>query len=306
MDLFGLDGIPTPRHRLVYLPLPWSSSSGLSPTSCSFASPTLGIPHLYDTLISEWLSSLSHAIPGKIRVSKERLTRKIIMELTLSRLAVFPRDGNEPQDFEKDGGMSLAKFQELDIHSDPTSSIPNTMSSQATSFTLPSSQPQSEAMVNESSPPAYSTLRLYTTLNHQSSIPKRIATTISHWKVGSDPSTYDWQSTVQTLQVDEEESQLSERRRRRAERKRKLQLQRASQRSEMSSSVPPSVRVGGSQPPPEPLHASVSQPKFLQSSQITQEDGIPMSQVVRGPFGSREASRKPAMKDRKKKRAAGF
>ncbi|KAH8425687.1 uncharacterized protein LDX57_003436 [Aspergillus melleus] len=67
-----------------------------------------------------------------------------------------------------------------------------------------------------------------------------------------------------------------------------------------ASSAVPVVREWGSQP-------ENSEPPAirLQSSQHV-EDDLPMTQVERGMFGGREASRKVATKTRKKKRAAGF
>ncbi|KAL1957896.1 hypothetical protein VTO42DRAFT_5461 [Malbranchea cinnamomea] len=307
--LFDPDGNNRPQYLLGYLPIPWSSTSSLSPTYHPSTFSNLGISDLYESLISDWLSSLSEEVPGKIRVYKERLIRRIVIELTLARVSFLCRDWDQEKRLESSqqenapaGSTSATAFPTRIRSSDTLPPPLDGIASHATALTLPSSQPSSHAMAEEGLS-AYSTLRRYTTLNPQSAIPKRVAMTISHWKVGCNPSNYDWQNTVRTLQEGEKESQASERRRKRAERRRKLPLERESQWPEASSSVDPSVRIGGSQP--LALNSS-SQAKYMLSSEITPDDGFPMSQIVRGTFGSREASKKSTVKERKKKRAAGF
>jgi RNA polymerase I-specific transcription initiation factor RRN6 len=129
-----------------------------------------------------------------------------------------------------------------------------------------------------------------------------VANLLSHWQVGSDPAAYSWQRMAQTLE--EEDLQRVPKA---TTPKRRLQ-KKASQGTPLSSSQLPPVssnalaaREWGSQP-------EVGEPSRmlrLQSSQAIEED-LPMTQVERGTFGGREASRKTSMKARKKKRAAGF
>lgn len=54
------------------------------------------------------------------------------------------------------------------------------------------------------------------------------------------------------------------------------------------------------------LRTSAVPQMMVQSSQLTEEGDVPMTQVERGLFGGRNAASKKAVKERKKKRAAGF
>lgn len=270
----------------------------------------IGIAGLYDSLVMDWLSPLSEDVPGKIRVFKERMVRKMLTELVMSRIVIF-RDERENDNVFEGSGMkpatpsatSRTSASELNQLSSPPSSFPEALPSEGGSSAPLSSQSLSQSIAEETSASTYPRLCRYTSLNSQGTTPKRVTTTASHWKIGSDPSAYDWQATIRTLQGDEESdargSQLREKRARRTERKRAQQMERASQPSNASLGVPPAVKIGGSQP--EKLQPA---PQQTQSSQV--EVQIPMSQIVRGPFGNRDVDKKSVAKARKKRRAAGF
>ncbi|EER37681.1 conserved hypothetical protein [Histoplasma capsulatum H143] len=205
------------------------------------------------------------------------------------------------------------------------------------SFFLPSSQPTATSTATTTTP--YATLRLYTSLKqpNQPHIPRRIAEILSHWKPGTDPSAYNWQAAVRTLHDEKQlqtENQATSRRRRRHEaRKLRRYQQQLSQQpylQSLSVSTPSVPTPSASQVPvPRMGHSQQQQPQssrvkgqgsflgtgtgisavpqmMVQSSQLTEEGDVPMTQVERGLFGGRNAASKKAVKERKKKRAAGF
>jgi RNA polymerase I-specific transcription initiation factor RRN6 len=306
---FGSEQDSKTGYRPVYLPLPWSSASRLSLAYPSAELSDLGIARLYDSLVFDWLSPLSEKIPGKIRVSKERLIRKILSELVASRIVFYreriqssyPENGaNDEHPLRPESPMLKS---ELDFSSQPT--LPGVSLSQDTADFPPSSQPPSQPFAADSSE-SIPTLQLYTSLSVQPQISRRVALTTSHWETSADPASYDWDAETRRVQEEEElygeDPQAIQRRKRRAERRRQRQLERMSQQSNVSSSVAPSVMIESSQPPDLP---SSSFGRVLPSTQ-TVEVHIPSSQVFPASFGSREAGKKPLAKDRKKKRAAGF
>ena len=297
----------SPRPDLVYVPLPWSAISTLSPTYIT-ESHNLGIVGLYDSLVMDWLSPLSEEVPGKVRVSKERMIRKILTELVMSRIVIVRREMGDHNAVVSPGGKSTSppavpRTPEPKRPSSPSTSLPEALSSEYGSLGPISSQPLSQGPGAGTPETPYLTLRRYTSLKTQSFASRRVATTASHWRIGSNPWTYDWQATIRTLQEDEEsetgDSQVRDRRTRRAERKRAQLADRSSQPPNSSLSVPPAVKIGGSQVESLPTGS-----KLTQSSKI--EVQLPVSDVVRGPFWNRDASKKPTVKAGKKKRAAGF
>ncbi|OAX78896.1 hypothetical protein ACJ72_06793 [Emergomyces africanus] len=360
--------IHPPRYEITHLPMSYSSASNLSllDPGSSYTLPT-NITKLYDSLVRDWLFPLPGDFPNKIRMVKEKIIRNIVMQLTLSRIVLTRRPeislpGPDTRILETtDGNLSphlpfpipWSSQQPFTQSDDPTITITSSAGQterDAASF-FPSS---SQVTATGASMIPYSTLRLYTPLKqpNQPPLSRRISNILSHWKLGANPSTYNWQATVRTIRDEEElesESQSTSRRRKRREERRiqrqqqQLQQQQKSQQrlntdsylpsssasasaSATASVIPPSssqvpvVRMLGSQQQPRQQPSQrLGQGLFLgigtgtgvgrrmvQSSQVTEEGDMPMTQVERGVFGGRDTTSRKVIKERKKKRAAGF
>ncbi|WEW55643.1 hypothetical protein PRK78_001075 [Emydomyces testavorans] len=291
-------------YRLSGLPLPFSSTSRL-PVSMPAQQSDLSISALYDSLVYDWLSPLSDQVPNRLRMLKERMIRSVVTEMMLSRICLVHTETEEREvinlDEEGPSCMGLAPSQ---ARRDKLKSSQDAISSSQEIKSVPAVDP-----CPESTESLYLSLRRYTSVKPQRAPLKRVTATISHWKVGTDPSGYNWQTTVRTIQ--DEQSQSEEhsaiRRRRRREGRQRLQLEKAEKQASLPLPTPSLVdggRMWGSQPDRVRGTASSAEPG-LWSSQVKEED-IPLTQVERGVFGSREASRKKMVKERKKRRAAGF
>ncbi|PGH17030.1 hypothetical protein AJ79_01414 [Helicocarpus griseus UAMH5409] len=335
-------------YQINCLPIPHSpfSNSSAPESNSSHAIPA-NITKLYDSLVRDWLFPLPGDFPNKIRMSKEKIIRNIVMQLILSRI-LFTRQLS-PTPFPPDSQPTASDFPSSYLPSSiPTSSqnptIAITSSAGTTEYNpsslpFPSSQASTTNTTTLTTSPTqtpYQTLSLYTPLDSTSTsapLLRRIATTLSHWKPGTDPATYNWTATVRTLQSEEElesESQSASRRRKRREarrlrRQQQQQLLATSQLesyptspsagfSGFGSSQVPAIRAGGSQGQIQGqrrgqflLGSSTGRgAPVVQSSQVTEGgDGVVMSQVERGVFGGRKVGKDKERK-KKKKRAAGF
>jgi RNA polymerase I-specific transcription initiation factor RRN6 len=247
-------------------------------------------------------------------MSKERTIRGVVTELMLAKINLV-RDKNKYAK-STDINMELPiRIQPDNLpQSDKTNSqlpLPTRiLSTQSTD--LPSPPPgldQPDRWVEDPTPShtahqgrfdSYANLRVYTAVNDQISMPRRVTGTLSHWKVGSDPSSYDWQRTVRALLEEEPQSEDSQAQKHGRKKQRKLQnhLDGDASRASASSSVPV-VRSWGDQPPEGSLIPR------LKSSQIT-EDHILLTQIERGVFGGREVGKSVTSREGRKKRAAGF
>ncbi|KAI1953675.1 hypothetical protein LOZ57_000016 [Ophidiomyces ophidiicola] len=285
------------QFRLWGLPLPVSHSSQLNtpiPTQLVETSLTA----LYDSLVFDWLSPLSDRVPNIVRAYKERIIRSIAADVTFSRLCLVPK-GEVPKNIEpnEDDGPSMKVAGSL-FPSSSTESLWNAAPS-SSQDKLPNSNTS-----YESSDP-YSFLRRYTTVNPQPTPTKHVLSTISHWTTGADPSKYRW-TEAKSEESRSENLSGSQRRRKREERKR-LQLQKREKQLSLPPLTPKMVedtRLWGSQPVGTGgLSSSIE--ITIPSSQAREEE-IPLTQTERGAFGSRDANRKFAIKERKKRRAAGF
>lgn len=299
---------PQSEHRLSILPI--SSLVQLPIANESEGKPNL--VYIYDRLVSIWLSNLPHNIPGRTRITKERIIRKLAADLVLARINITrkpPHIGHDDHlDNQDDAELSNPETS-FGSHGTVTprrSSVPaserdgggSTSRSDlgARNSGISDPQPTSRA-------PVYSTLSSLTTFKSQPSMSRNVESMLSHWVPDMDPTTYDWQRTVFSVEEDE-----SQRMSRSVTPKRRLR-KKTPQRTAMSSPAPPPVSPAipgiygqSSQPPSGGLHRGMPQ-----SSQVTAEhEDLPMTQVERGLFGGREANKKSVMKTRKKKRAAGF
>ncbi|GFF49793.1 hypothetical protein IFM61606_04620 [Aspergillus udagawae] len=286
-----------------------------------FESSKVELVDLYDRLVNDWLSTLQHDIPGRTRIMKERVIRKVAAELALTQPMLQRKPLNEAgigRSTENTNHETIDDLSPMPVNP-PSSleigkrllSVPRVISSDyalepaASKTTIQSNFLAEEQGVSKSTSgtePVYCGLASMTTFHTQRPPSGAMANLLSHWQVGSDPATYSWQRMAQTLE--EEDLQRASKATTPKPRPRK----KASQGTPLNSSQLPPVssnalaaREWGSQPE----GGEPSRMLRFQSSQAMEED-LPMTQVERGTFGGREASRKTFMKARKKKRAAGF
>ncbi|KAH1621478.1 hypothetical protein KXX21_007816 [Aspergillus fumigatus] len=285
-----------------------------------FGSSNLKLVDIYDRLFNNWLSPLHHDIPGRSRIMKERIIRKAAAELALTQLILRRKPLNEAgivRSMEGTNPEMIDESSRVPVNSPSLEigkrhlSVPRLISSDyalepAASKTAIQSnfvaEKQEVSKSTNGTEPVYSGLASMTTFYTQRPPSGVVANLLSHWQVGSDPAAYSWQRMAQTLE--EEDLQRASK----APTPKRRLWKKASPGTPLNlSHLPPvssnalAAREWGSQP-------EVGEPARmlrLQSSQAIEED-LPMTQIERGTFGGREASRKTSIKARKKKRAAGF
>lgn len=278
----------------------------------------------YDEIVTNWISSLSKAVPGRVRLAKEQLARRLAAEITLANHVFHAEDTEEPIEMKQEA-RPVSQSQSWDLPMRGADySQPSQLASQSA---LPTPSPTGTPSVttNSSRTSAFSSaeiarLRKYTTFTKPApSSSRSVNKLLSHWTLGSDPESYDWLATSRQInrQTEEEEaeSQLTEKERARLHRKAERHIRRqrkeaaASQQQQLASSQMPELVVSASQPPARPAaakgygQATPSRPGaanvggMLGSSQSAATPGA-ASQAVAGRFGGRP----PA----KKKRKQGF
>lgn len=256
----------------------------------------------YNQLVDEWVTSVPHGIhgvPNQTRVLKEKSARGVALDLLLSRLIRVsnPPSDNPPKSADSGWAENEPPAPQEDSHVQPVSSQVSdfervTTRDHSSQF---STDRADDNRSRESAIPDYSNVSTYTTFKEPRPMPRNVANLLSHWQVGSDPSSYEWQKTSQLLEDEEVPGPSAPKQR---ARKRRSQLTPAPEALSLPPTpVAPMIRTWGSQPD-HPV------PKLpLASSQPTVDD-VPMTQTERGQFGAREA--KKNIKLKKKRRAAGF
>ena len=277
---------------------------------------------VYDTLIEDWIASLSRGTPGRARIVLEKLLRNLAANISLAGYGmrvVKEVDLSEeapPGDATVAGAKfvlpirrmvsasSLKKGKEPAARSSSplaSSQIPLDVGFRPSSpfRTLPTPEPtpslrskSSASSLAAAEDPASARLKAYASLAPQPALPIKMSNLLDHWEVGVDPTNYNWEAAQQAFNDEDQiENEAQAEQRQRAQRRRKRQRQ----DTFGASSQPPSKRLGGSQP------QLAQETQF--SSQPT-ESMIIASQIEPGPFGGRLA--KPKKKKKKKQRAHGF
>lgn len=253
----------------------------------------------YNQLVDEWVASVphgTHGIPNQTRVLKEKSARGVALDLLLSRLIRVSNPSSDKDPKSVDSGWTENEHPALqdDSHVQSASSqVPNLerVATRDHSSELPADKADGNRS-RESATPDYSNVATYTTFKERRPMPRNVANLLSHWQVGSDPSSYEWQKTSQLLEDEEVPGSSPPKHR---ARKKRSQLTPAPEASSLPPTpVAPMIRTWGSQP---------DHKLPLPSSQPTVDD-VPMTQTERGQFGAREAKKHSKLK--KKRRAAGF
>ncbi|KAK6006482.1 hypothetical protein QM012_006892 [Aureobasidium pullulans] len=274
----------------------------------------MNLTAVYDTIIARWLTPLSHTVPGRVRLVKEQLARRIAAEICLASHVL-----RQPQVVLSEEAITTeTQATEDDFSSQtnfPQSSLPTpspTATPSLTTVTSLSSHPSTLAS------PEYARLQRYTTFSSEKStpapLPKGLTNTLAHWALGANPDGYDWLAVQreQEKKAEEEDEDLTPRERARLKRRAEkmlLKQRRESQKAsamDFASSQVPGV-VSASQPAfatpsrreaqnvPHSARAASQGTQLLASSQA--QPNMFTSQVQPGRFGG-----KPA----KKKRKVGF
>jgi RNA polymerase I-specific transcription initiation factor RRN6 len=280
---------------------------------------------VYDSILQVWIASLPASIPARIRQQKERLSRQVAAHLVLSSYFVRRDHAYETQVEEAGHDASQAPETDLRLHSSQEehgssndsrvlafrTPLPSIAEDEVTA--IPSSEPRPAAESGAALPPASTAaetpvarLSNFIRFDGKStdSQPQSISQVLSHWQLGEDPSTYNWDATTQAAQVESQLEDMSAAKRAKLQ-KRAERLLRRQQRE--------AALFEGRQTETQPLLAqetlmrSSPGPAAHSSQTQTQNEGqsqgfpFPVaSQVERGAFGGRPQKKK------KKARMSGF
>ncbi|KAL4982081.1 RNA polymerase I-specific transcription initiation factor RRN6-like protein [Aspergillus falconensis] len=271
---------------------------------------------IYDRLVNHWLIDLPSDMPGRARITKERAIRHFVADIVLSQIiSVHQREANESTT-NRDVASSAYSSSGLTTSSGLTdeqsfygallSSTDQGFQSQADTAATQSSALE-DSIIPERQADQLSTFEVlssYTRYNKTGPISPGAERLLDRWKPGLDPASYLLAS---------EESQVATKNKTRKGKSRNNMSQ-ALKKTSLDSPKPPLV---SSLPPPVSSPAPAVRGNWssqldngqlpmirFQGSQLT--DDVPMTQIERGTFGSRVASKKGGIKARKKKRAAGF
>ena len=270
----------------------------------------------YDALVRAWIKPLARRVPGQIRSKRERMVRSVAAHIKLASYGLNVRTHDDRPAEEGDDGPSgrpisfslpvrgLAATADSfqgnralppeQVLSDPASS--SRMSEDvgfmpAANLPTPAPTPSlhsqdSQSTLGEIEDPAVQRLRNLTTVSSQPPLHNTVTDILSHWSIGLNPDTYDWEASQSNLErgdqpeADKETARVKKRRR----------VERMAKRQEPDTgdswqNVP--QRVVASQ-------ADVPIPSQVSS----QQSRLPASQPERGRFGKRTTAFK--------KRRSGF
>ncbi|KAE8348076.1 RNA polymerase I-specific transcription initiation factor RRN6-like protein [Aspergillus coremiiformis] len=296
----GTTSTRQPQHLVFQLADHPRSPSTTSVKPAKLSEP--GLIEIYDQSVDEWLAALSHSIPGRTRMMKEKIIRSMAADLLLAQVIVVRK---MIYTSEKTSPVEQSSGQTEDTMSFSPNIDPKA-ESQKRSF-LPSAilggNGNSSRTIRDHETCPLNTRLLYSSLagftnftgGGNRSVPQSVANMLHCWLPGMDPIAYNWQRTVQGLETEEPRR---ESKKTISQRWMRNKIVGSSANQVTSAAI--AVRDWGSQP-------ETNEPPVvrLESSQVI-EDDLPMTQIERGTFGGRESCRKGIVKARKRKRAAGF
>ncbi|KAE8412231.1 RNA polymerase I-specific transcription initiation factor RRN6-like protein [Aspergillus pseudocaelatus] len=293
------DNTCTHRHQQLVMQLPGHLNLRSTKPIQSTESSRSGLIEIYDQSVNDWLT-LSHNIPIRARITKEKIIRNVATDFALARVAAhrinYESNGTNSQSSnQREGALPSSSEFTSEFRSGKLALFPSAIPGEGgwSSFAT-----EDRGTSDENSGFLNSTLAAFTDFDGERKrfVSPNVTNILQHWLPGTDPATYDWQRTVQALELEESQWDTKDMTPKRRLKKKKVD----SFAPRPATSAAPTVREWGSQPEIN------EQPMVrLQSSQVI-EDDLPMTQVERGAFGGREAGRKSTVKAKKKKRAAGF
>ncbi|KAF2473752.1 uncharacterized protein BDR25DRAFT_256583 [Lindgomyces ingoldianus] len=283
------------------------------------------ISSLYDTILQNWIAPLPAAVPARTRQRIERLARHIAAEIMLASLRIRRIEPAPPS------------LDELALQAGPTQdsavamhillSRPNKetqlspSSSQQFLIRQSSSSSQSQSQTVLPTPEPTPMNNPLSRLNQHLQIAKPINTAVPpsvnqvlmHWRLGEDPSTYNWDATTRVVQEELQGSdEISAERRAKLQRKaerhlkkqrRETQIFRERQMAESQSTFLQSqsalVRGGRLRSSPAPMVGMGGSSQVQGLSQSQGLGGIMVqSQVEPGRFGGRPEKKRKKGKSR--------
>ncbi|KAL4740863.1 RNA polymerase I-specific transcription initiation factor RRN6-like protein [Aspergillus similis] len=269
----------------------------------------LNLIAIYDRLVNHWLIDLPSDIPGRARITKEKAIRQLVADIVLSQIiSVHQREAAESttnkdvtSSAHSSSGLTTLSglTDEQSFYGTLLSSVDQGFQSQADTAATQSSTLEDSVLPKRQTDqrPTFKVLSSYTRYDKTGPISRGAERVLDHWRPGLDPASY---------LLTSEGSRLAAKNKAFKGKSRKNVSQTPKKISHDSPLPPlvaspiPAVRgAWGSQP-------ETGQPPMVrfQGSQFTED--VPMTQVERGTFGSRDANRKGGIKAKKKKRAAGF
>ncbi len=293
---------------------------------------------VYDKLISYWLAPLPAEVPAKLRLAKEKLARKIAVEVCLasvsaeteespvndsdliasqgagtvkSTTASFALPVRQPSEVDAAvGARTVLRSLGPDFDKAPNSSMSLPQSSRDAEVALPTPEltPSLKSSSSVSSrltdlTEAKHNLNRYGVFPQTLLLTRPLERCLSHWTVGADPAQYDWESTSRNLQNSGEGNELSASQQRRLKRK----TERLLKRQRREAQIRPDETGPATDVRPQPHPAWRSSPALADrqvSSQIAPSQPVLASQLERGRHGGRPPVNVQAAN--KKKRKAGF
>lgn len=282
------------------------------------------ITSTYDTILQNWIAPLPSNIPVRVRQNKERLARRVAAEVMLAstrcRRDELPGRDDEPKPGpSQDSNISLpvlpSKPAGMEQEWPSSQSLPTASQSSMPppSQLLPPPPTKPLAPPSNSHPLTRLRKHLYIgeTSTTQIDIPPNVDQLLSHWRVGDDPSTYDWDATERSLRP-ERFDETSQEQREKARRKKERRAKRQQREDELMKSKAFSQPIVVQRSSPGPVFNSSSQVQPQGSSQgpltVSGFGGpgamdllVPMSQIEPGRFGGRQDKKK-----KKKARVSGF
>ncbi|KAL8869319.1 MAG: hypothetical protein Q9174_004358, partial [Haloplaca sp. 1 TL-2023] len=271
----------------------------------------------YDALVRAWIKPLARKVPGQIRSKRERTVRSVAAHVKLASYGLKVRaHDDEPAEERVEGprderisfslpvrGLAATTndFQgNRALHSEHMISdpAPSSQMSEDVGFMPAAANPPtpeltpslhsqgSHSTQGEVEDPAIQRLRSLTAVSSQPPLPNPLTDILSHWSIGQNPDTYDWEASQSNLkQGDQPEAEEDA-----ARMKKKRRLERMTKRQEANA---------GDSWQNVPQRFAASQADVPDPSQFSsQQSRLPASQPERGRFGKRT----PAFK----KRRSGF
>ncbi|KAF2188381.1 hypothetical protein K469DRAFT_627997 [Zopfia rhizophila CBS 207.26] len=272
------------------------------------------IAFLYDIILQNFIAPLPYNIPSCIRQAKERLTRRIAVEVMLASSQIRSVEQHQPTQApmqsqagpSQDRGIALpilpsrkGKEREHEMSSDPgldTSSPPPSYK-QPIRTAPPTTEPTPSLASGTSYTTPYSTtefpakiLSQHLQITHpKGTIRPSVKQVLLHWERSTDPWNYDWDTVTRTVQEElGSRDGMSAERRAKLQRKAERHLKRQRRETELMQkrNVESQPVVRSSPGPVEEgigLGSSQSQVQGLGSSQVQ----MVASQTVPGRFGGR-------------------
>ncbi|OAL54311.1 hypothetical protein IQ07DRAFT_595839 [Pyrenochaeta sp. DS3sAY3a] len=273
----------------------------------------------YDTILQNWIAPLPSNVPVRVRQNKERLARRVAAEVMLASTRCRRDDLEGLDNGPKPGPSQESNISLPVLPSKPAGMEQEWLSSQSLPTASQSSMPPSSQLLPPppTKPPAPSSnshpltrLRKHLYIGETSTteidIPPNVDQLLSHWRVGDDPSTYDWDATERALRPDRFD-ETSQEQREKAQRKKERRAKRQQREDELMKTKAFSQPIVVQRSSPGPMFKSSSQVQPQGSSQGplpaigfggpgTMDLLAPMSQIEPGRFGGRQ--------DKKKKKKA--